>query len=203
MLEEGFIPNFIESTGEDRGLALYRDEATRSMVESFYGKITGSPAIAGYILENADRYDIPVNLAFSLCWAESKFNPRAVNTNKSSVDRGLFQLNSRSFPHMTEKEFFDPKVNAQQGLKYLRTCLDIGGNEIVALAMYNAGRDRVSKQGAPLMTLDHISTIVEYRKMLDQNFDTAFSVTLLASAEPSSERKGGIFRRWSSATGSF
>jgi len=181
--------------GEDVGLSWYRNKETRHMVEAFYGKTTGSLTIACYILENADRYDIPVSLAFSLCWAESKFNPKAVNRNHGSVDRGLFQLNSQSFPHLTEKEFFDPKLNAQYGLRYLRNCLDIGGNEIVALAMYNAGRDRVVKQGAPVMTLEHISAIIEYREDLERDFLAAVSPGGVARSDSSSKRSS-LFRLW-------
>ena len=192
--EEAFVvPSGRE--GEDAGLSWYRNKETRHLVEAFYGKTTGSLTIACHILDNADRYDIPVSLAFSLCWAESKFNPKAVNRNYGSVDRGLFQLNSQSFPHLTEKEFFDPKLNAQYGLRYLRTCLDIGGNEIVALAMYNAGRDRVVKQGAPVMTLEHISAIIEYRADLERDFLAAVSPEVVARSD-SSPRRSSVFRLW-------
>jgi len=154
----------------DYGLALFRIESYRDRVVEFYARETGSDRIAGLILKYADENDIPLALAFSLAWAESGYNVRAVNRNSSSVDRGLFQLNDRSFPDLAEEEFFDPEKNARLGLGYLRQCLNAGETEIVALAMYNAGRARVSGRGTPLMTLEYISRILEHRENLEVRF---------------------------------
>ncbi len=152
---------------EDLGLYLYRNPLTRDHITNYLDKLTGSSGITDIILRNADNNDIPVSLAFSLAFNESSFNPRAVNRNSSSTDRGLFQLNSRSFPSLTETDFFDPEINARYGLAYLRKCIDAGENEIAGLAMYNAGMGRVTGNGTPKMTLDYISKIIEYRKDID------------------------------------
>lgn len=156
--------------GEDPGLALFRQPATREKVVSFYTERTGSVVISVSILDNADKYDIPLPLAFSLSWVESSFLSWAVNENKDSVDRGLFQLNSRSFPDLTEEDFFDPYVNADNGLQYLKKCIELGGNEVVGLAMYNAGRTRVEKGGTPRTTLTYIARILDYREQLEKEF---------------------------------
>lgn len=132
----------------DYGLALLRTPEYRQRVIDFYAEETSSEAIALYILEGAQANEIPLSLAFALAWMESRYNPGAVNHNSSSVDRGLFQLNSRSFPTVSVEEFFDPSLNSRLGLEYLRQCLDAGETEIVALAMYNAGRTRVSRGDA-------------------------------------------------------
>jgi len=160
-------------TSTDYGLALYRTAEYRQRVVDFYADETGSEEIALFILENAHVNDIPLTLAFSLAWAESGYNPGDISHNSSSVDRGLFQLNSKSFPHVKEADFFDPEVSAKLGLEYLRWCLDAGESEIIALAMYNAGRTRVSTGGTPLMTLEYISKIIQYRDQLEDEFNAA------------------------------
>lgn len=156
---------------DDAGLTLYRDLATRTKVIWFYNQITGNPDVTEAILYYADHNDIPLSLAFSLAWTESKYNWKAQNTNKNqSVDRGLFQLNSKSFPALSEADFFNPYVSARNGLSHLRFCLDTAGNEIAALAMYNAGTTRVRNNGTPQSTLNYVSKIMDYQKGLDDLF---------------------------------
>ncbi len=155
----------------DYVLALYRNPLFHQQVRDFFAEETGSLVITDIILEAAAKQRIPVMLAFSLAWGESRFDPEAVNRNSASIDRGLFQLNSRSFPELSESQFFDPKLNAEHGMKYLRYCLDVGDNRVVALAMYNAGRSRVTDRGAPKMTLDYISKILDYQDGIEERFE--------------------------------
>ena len=155
------------SKTEDLGLYLYRNPLTRNHIVSYFDQLTNSSQITDIILRNASNNDIPVSLAFSLAFAESSYNPNAVNSNTSSIDRGLFQLNSKSFPNLTETDFFNPEINAKHGLAYLAKSIKTGGNEIVGLAMYNAGRGRVTGSGTPKMTLDYISKIMDYKKGID------------------------------------
>ena len=100
---------------------------------------------------------------------ESSYRIRAVHHNPDTVDRGLFQLNSRSFPRLSEKEFFDPYINARYGLAHLRYCLGVGESEVIALAMYNAGIHGVTR-GTPFSTLKHVARIVEYKGELEDRF---------------------------------
>lgn len=155
------------SKTEDLGLYLYRNPLTRKSIVKYLDQLTKSQKITDIILRNASNNNIPVSLAFSLAFAESSYNPNAVNKNSSSVDRGLFQLNSKSFPNLTEAHFFDPEINAAHGLSYLAKSIERGGNEIVGLAMYNAGSGRVTGSGTPKMTLDYISKIIDYKKEID------------------------------------
>ncbi len=157
--------------GEDLSLYLYRHPATRKLVVDFYVELTKSTRIAHPILANAERYEIPLPLAFSLAWVESSFQMKATNWNRYSVDRGLFQLNSQAFPKLRENEFYDPQINARYGLAHLRFCLNTGGNEIVALAMYNAGTRKVNA-GTPYSTLNYIARILDYRSGLEQQFQS-------------------------------
>lgn len=155
---------------KDRSLALYRAEASRNDVIWFYEHITGNEQITRIILENANRNNIPAALAFALAWEESRYQPRAVNKNATSIDRGLFQLNNKAFPKLVEKDFFNPATNAKNGLAHLSYCINLSGNEIAALAMYNAGTTKVRNNNTPKRTLDYVSRILSYREGLDRLF---------------------------------
>lgn len=158
---------------EDKGLALYRQMESRAAVEWFYTHVTNSREIALAVLEEADKNDIPVSLAFALAHTESNYRVTAVNSNvNGSIDRGLFQLNNNSFPNVEEADFFNPKVSAHYGLAHLRYCMKTAGNEIAALAMYNAGTNKVRNNLTPQITLNYISKIEEYRSYLEDAFDS-------------------------------
>lgn len=158
--------------GSDKSLALYRNALSRSAVEWFYFQITGDRDVTQAILIEAEKNDIPLSLAFSLAHAESAYNSSAINSNSnSSIDRGLFQLNSNSFPSLTETDFFDPFVSAKYGMSHLRFCLNTAGNEVSGLAMYNAGTSRVRSNRTPQVTLNYVGKIVAYQNMLEELFD--------------------------------
>jgi len=165
---------FSRSRAEHRDpiLELYRDAEAQGRVIGFFAGICASPEIVQVILDCADSFNIAPALAFALAWEESRLNPYAVNNKNrdGSIDRGLFQLNSRSFPRLEIQAFFNPGVNARNGMGHLRHCLDVGGSEIAALAMYNAGANRVNSSGAPKSTLDYISRIMENRREIESLF---------------------------------
>jgi hypothetical protein len=178
---------------------LYREPESRERVIDFFAKICDSHEIAEVILANADKYNISPALALALAWEESRLNPRAVNSKNRDqrIDRGLFQLNNRSFPRLEIQAFFNPELNAHYGMSPLRHCLDIGGYEIAALAMYNAGTARVRYSGTPKTTLDYISRILENRSIIESHFhkqETLFQEQLealpeiIADAEPARPR---------------
>jgi soluble lytic murein transglycosylase-like protein len=154
----------------------YRNESSRSEVLAFFSALVQSEEIAGAILTNADIFDIPPALAFALCWGESRFNPLAVNrkNHNATIDRGLFQLNNKSFPKLREVEFFNPGVNAYYGMAHLRWCLNIGGSEVAGLAMYNAGTNRVKAGSTPRQTLDHISRILQFQNGIESLFQAEY-----------------------------
>ncbi len=157
-------------------LALYRGKASREEVLAFFSAIVHSRELAETILENAAEYDVSPSLAVALSWEESRFDPRAVNRNKASVDRGLFQLNSKSFPKLTEKEFFNPALNTRYGIAHLRWCLDLGDSEVAGLAMYNAGTNRVRANSTPKATLDYVSRVLAFRDGLNELFERDLAI---------------------------
>jgi soluble lytic murein transglycosylase-like protein len=160
----------------DRILDYYRNEENRFEVLAFFSALVQSGEIAESILVNADKFDIPPSLAFALCWGESRFNPQAVNraNRNRTVDRGLFQLNSESFPQLQEADFFNPGLNAYYGMAHLRWCLDTGGSEVAGLAMYNAGTNRVKAGATPRQTLDYVSGILEFRNGIESFFQVEY-----------------------------
>ena len=157
----------IRNSEGDIALRLYRSDKTRDAVIAFYSELTGNRDITEIILKHADQNNISPSLAFALSWEESRFKPTAVNRNPASVDRGLFQLNSKAFPNLSEEEMFDPETNASNGLSHLRYCIDQSGNEVAALAMYNAGATAVRNGKTPKRTLDYVSRILSYRENID------------------------------------
>jgi hypothetical protein len=158
---------------EDQDLIItaFRDPELREEVLAFFEGLTGSYEVAEVILANSHVLEIPPALAFSLCAEESAYKIRALNRNQNNtIDRGLFQLNSASFPKLEPEDFFDPIVNTWHGLSYLRWCLDTAGTDVAGLAMYNAGITRVRQAGTPKTTLDYISRILDRRRKIEERF---------------------------------
>lgn len=162
------IENFLE--GPNPALALYREDLTRAAVTDFFVEHAGAEEIALPILYYAEKLDIPLTLAFSLAWGESRFDPDAVNNNGSTIDRGLFQLNSLTFRHLSAEDFFNPEVNAFHGLRHLEFCLQEGADEAQALAIYNAGLSRVIRGRTPMSTLRYAEKILSYEERLREEF---------------------------------
>jgi len=156
----------------DPVLEYFKNSEYKEWVIEFFTALCSSREIAAAILYNADEFDVPPALAFALCWEESRFNPNAINRNNrdGSIDRGLFQLNSRSFPHLDINQFYSVDLNARHGVAHLRYCLNSGDSEVSALAMYNAGTGRVKSTGAPEVTLNYISRILDNRSKIESRF---------------------------------
>jgi hypothetical protein len=190
------LPNSIEDRDHIDTIAVcYQHPDTKSSVIDFFASITKSRVIAVAILDNAVKQKVPASLAFAIAYEESRFDPLAVNQNTTSVDRGLFQLNSLTFPDLTDQEFFNPSRNAKEGIGYFRHVLELSGNEVSALAMYNAGRTRVTKQGAPMRTLDYISRILNYKK----NIDSLFTAKVVAKASMVAKIRMGMLEQRSAS----
>lgn len=162
------ILNLLES--ENPILALYREDVTHQRVVDFFVQLTGSEDIALPVLYHADRAGISFSLVFALIWVESRFSPVAVNQNATSIDRGLFQLNSRTFRDLSNEDFFHIDVNTFHGIDYLVWCLQHTENEYQAVAVYNAGLTRVRAGRTPASTLVYVERIREYRAQLRRRF---------------------------------
>lgn len=158
----------------------FEAEETREATLDFFTSLTGSRTVADAILRNALKHQVDAALAFALAYEESRYKTAAVGHNSDSIDRGLFQLNSKSFPKLSVPDFFDPEKNANHGMAHLAFCLEAGGNEVAALAMYNAGQARVAKGGTPRKTLDYIHRITSYK----MNLEALFEAQVVAKSSP-------------------
>ena len=98
----------------------------------------------------AEDYDVPKDLAAAVICAESRFDATA-RSNKGAL--GLMQLQPETaawaaekldLPAPTGEELLDPAVNIRLGIWYLSYLLErFEGSEMLALAAYNAGPNRV------------------------------------------------------------
>jgi len=164
------VENYLEL--DDPSLELYREPLTRRAVVDFFTSVVGDEEIVMPVLYYADQTEVPPTLAFSLAFVESSYRRKAVNRNVGgSVDKGVFQLNSRTFPHLDDSDFFDPETNAYHALHYLRYALNrAGGDERTAVAIYNAGEGRVLQGRTPESTQRYVRDIFSYRESMLRNF---------------------------------
>jgi hypothetical protein len=73
---------------------------------------------------------------------------------------------------------------------HLDFCLDQGGNEVAALAIYNAGLTRVGKGGTPRSTLDYAARIIRWRDDLEDLFEVRVLAPRAAPESPMEEPSG-------------
>ena len=98
----------------------------------------------------ADRYSVDRNLVAGIILAESKFDTKAVS-HPGAV--GLMQVMPETgtwIAHQIEDDSFtvsklhEPEMNIKYGTWYMASLQEeFGGNKILALAAYNAGRGNV------------------------------------------------------------
>lgn len=150
-------------------LTLYRDDHLRPLVVDYYSQLTSDRTVAVAILETCDDLELDPSLGFALAWNESKFDPRAVGYNPTTIDRGLFQLNSKTFPQLDRRAVFDPKSNAQHGLTFYKAALDRLGSEEKALGYYNSGIGMLSDRTLPRSTQAYIKKVLADRERMDRD----------------------------------
>ncbi len=180
-LEEKELAGYLENLDRTDPIApYYQDSSTKELTLQFFASLTHSENVARVILDNAAKYGVRPSLAFALALEESDFKVDAFNKNGDSVDRGLFQLNSKSYPGLKVPDFYDIDTNARYGIAHLKGCLSQAGNEVAALAMYNAGNGRVERGATPKKTLNYVSRILAY----EDNISTLFAAKVMAKAQP-------------------
>jgi len=98
------------------GLAGY---AGLSAIENLLLKKNGQPTInqlvtTEIIRKIAKAEGVDPELAVRVAKCESNLNPKAVNVNKGGDrDRGLFQINSKYHPDVSDEDAFDPIFSAE------------------------------------------------------------------------------------------
>ena len=154
---------------DDAVLNLYRNDSLRPLLIEYYTRLTDNRTVALAILDVCDELNIPPSLGFALAWNESKFNPLAVNVNMTSVDRGLFQLNSRTFTRLNRAAVFDPRKNAFHGLAYFKKACSVLGSIEKGLGYYNSGIGMLTDRPLPRSTLSYVKRILNDRKTMDRD----------------------------------
>lgn len=95
-----------------------------------------------YIAETSNDYDLDYNLVIGLIAAESSFNPKA----KSHVGAaGYAQVWAKwHLDKIAGRDIYDPKVNIEVAVRYLRECIDRFGSVYGGLKCYNGSDSKAS-----------------------------------------------------------
>lgn len=177
------VANYLEQA--DPSLALYREPVTRNAVIDFFIRVVGDEPLVVSVLESAEQHDITPTQAFTIAFIESSYRPDVVNRNPSSAttDRGLFQLNDRTFPYLSDDDFFHPDTNSAYAMEHLRYAMNrADGDYATAIAIYNAGERRVLAGETPESTQRYVRRATEYREELLRRFRVYISSRFPAEA---------------------
>jgi hypothetical protein len=100
------------------------------------------------ITATARRYGLDPLLVLAMVEAESSFDPNAISAVGAV---GLMQVMPATAALYTQDDPFDPTVNLDVGVRYLRALLkQFDGDSALALAAYNAGPGNVLRyEGVP------------------------------------------------------
>lgn len=135
----------------------------------YFAKIMKNKYYAELSIKYAAENDLDVSLLVAVMKIESSFNPKAVNYNSNSIDRGLCQLNSLSFSYLKENEAFDPETNIKIASAFLSWCIrEADENIIKALAYYNAGIRAVQDKNIGEHTLNYIFKVINAKEKYDR-----------------------------------
>lgn len=134
------------------------------------------------IRQQADDKDVPPDLIAAVIYRESKFRDQTSNAGA----RGLMQITPTTATEIEKlsggqtfepEDLGDPDVNISYGTFYLDHLLErYGGNEVAALAAYNAGPSNVDAWGGAGLGVEDIqfSDTREYvEDVLDKRSDYA------------------------------
>jgi len=125
-----------------------------------------SPPFHAQIMQAAQTYDVDPALIRAVIQTESGYNPQAVSSRGA---QGLMQLMPSTARWLGIEDSFDPAMNIDGGVRYLKLLLDrFGGKVSLALAAYNAGSRYVRKyKGVPPFptTRTYVKKVLKYREL--------------------------------------
>ena len=155
---------------EEEDLDSWIEDNFDKSIEFYTEQITNDSQISRAIISNSIKNGIPVNLAFSVAYKESKFDKKAYNDNGKSKDRGLFQLNDSYRKDWPIEDFYNIDKNSFEGTRYLKEMIVLNENDIQkALYCYNAGPTKVRRDGIiPDRTRIYAAEILNLEKKMNQ-----------------------------------
>jgi soluble lytic murein transglycosylase len=127
--------------------------ANRDELEETFREVTLPLRHDDIIRQQAEEKDVPPDLIAAVIYRESKFRDQT----SSAGARGLMQITPETAVHIAREhqgdefetdDLSDPDINIRYGTRYLRDLLDrYEGNQVAALAAYNAGPSNVEEWG--------------------------------------------------------
>jgi hypothetical protein len=146
-----------------------------------------------YVEAAANEYDLEPELIYGVIWVESRFQAKA---KSPAGARGLMQLMPQTAAALakqlgvTRPRSYDPAFNVKAGSYYLRRLLDrYEGDEVLALAAYNAGAGNVNKwrkagKDLPEYSQKYVRAVMEARARFRGTPLDAQREQALAQAQP-------------------
>lgn len=131
---------------------------------SRFGPIPDTVGYENYIRAAARRFEVDPHLVRAVIRAESNFNKMALSRKGA---QGLMQLMPDTAFDMNVNDPFNPEDNIHGGTRYLRKMLELfNGNLKLALAAYNAGPERVIREGNVIPriteTTNYVKTVLKH-----------------------------------------
>lgn len=148
-------------------------QSAEDIKQNYYAGVIENEDIARLAIAYSEKEGIETSLLVALMKTESNFNPNAINYNyNGSVDRGICQLNSKTFPDLSKQDFYDPETNIKTAAAFLHWCLENTDYNLVrALACYNAGWGNVTNENVGDLTLNYIQKITTYKKSFEDELE--------------------------------
>jgi soluble lytic murein transglycosylase-like protein len=114
------------------------------------------------INEASAKYHVDANLIAAVAFKESRYRTTAVSRIGAE---GIMQLKPKTARSLGVTDSFDARQNVMGGTKYLRKLMDrFKGDLDLVLAGYNAGPERVAKEGpnATEEAIEYVATVKRY-----------------------------------------
>jgi len=143
------------------------------------------------IRQQATEKDVDPALIAAVIWQESKFRDQTSHAGA----RGLMQITPGTAAEIEKlsggdsfefEDLADPDINISYGTFYLDHLLELyGGNEVAALAAYNAGPAQVAEWGGESIgisqigfpeTRDYVEQVLEKRVEYADHYETELAI---------------------------